>query len=100
MFAAPLGSHLGLAAWLWCIAAFGVIAWAGIVWGMARGDEWWGPTATVAGVNLAAFLFLTTWAISTTGPGGAVLGLTAVLALGFAAIQAATLVRGWSDRVG
>ena len=58
MFAAPLGDHLGLAAWLVALVGFGILAWSGIVWGMARGDQWWGPTATVAGINLLFFVLL------------------------------------------
>jgi len=100
MFAAPLGGHLGLAAGLVAVAGFGVLAWAGIVWGVARGDEWWGPTAMVSGVNLGVFVLTTVWALRTEGPGGAVLGMVATLALAFALIQAVSLVRGWPGRLG
>jgi len=100
MFAAPLAGHLGLPAWLVALAGFGVIAWAGIVWGMARGDEWWGPTAMVAGSNLLVFVLLIVWAFGTSGPAGAVLGLIAAQVLAFAAVQTASVIKGWPDRVG
>ncbi|MCJ7726181.1 MAG: hypothetical protein MUP76_07325, partial [Acidimicrobiia bacterium] len=101
MFAAPLGDHLGLAAWFVALAGFGVLAWSGIVWGMARGDQWWGPTATVAGINLLCFVLLTAWAASTSaGGGGAVVGLAAAQVLAFAVVQAVSVVRGWPARLG
>lgn len=100
MFAAPLGDHLGLAAWLVALLGFGILAWSGIVWGMARGDQWWGPTATVAGINLLFFVLLIMWAAATGGPGGAVLGLAAAQVLGFAAVQAVAVIKGWPVRVG
>ncbi|MCB2223749.1 MAG: hypothetical protein KQH83_06190 [Actinobacteria bacterium] len=99
-FAGPLASHLAVPVWLLALSGFGVIAWAGIVWGMARADGWWGPTALVAGINLAAAVALAVWASATSGPGGAVLGLAAVQVLGFAAVQGAAALRGWADRVG
>ena len=100
VFAAPLGSHLGLPAWLTALLGFGVIAWAGLVWGFARSDEWWGPTAMVSGVNLGAAAMLAAWAMSTGGPGGAVLGLGAAQVLAFAVLQGIALALGWRDRVG
>ena len=98
VFAAPLGDHVGLPAWLVALGGFGVLAWAGILWGMARGDEWWGPTAMVAGVNLFIFVLLVVWAFGTNGPAGAVLGLAAAQVLAFAALQAASIIKGWPNR--
>ena len=100
LFAVPLGDHLGPPAWLVALAGFGILAWAGIVWGIARGDLWWGPTATVAGINLLVFVLLTAWAAATSGSGGAVLGLAAAQVLGLAAVQAVAVIRGWQVRVG
>jgi hypothetical protein len=99
MFAAPLGDHFGIPAWLLALAGFGVLAWAFLVWGFARSDEWWGPTALVGGANLLAAVLLTAWAVATSGPGGAVLGLVAAQVLGFALLQGVMLVLGWDRRV-
>jgi hypothetical protein len=99
VFAAPLGDHLGLAPWLVAPAGFGVVAWAGMVWGFARADLWWGPSATVGGVNLAAAVLVGAWAIATGGPGGALLGLIALQVLAFAGVQGVAVVAGWPRRV-
>ena len=100
VFGAPLSAHLGLASWFTVMLGFGVIFWAGIVWGMARAGGWWGPTAAVAAVNLPAAVVLAIWAAGTDGAAGAVLGLAAAQVLGFGAVQAVAVVTGWSERVG
>jgi hypothetical protein len=98
-FAAPLGDHLGIPAWLAAITGFGILTWAVLVWGFARSDEWWGPSALVAGANLVAFTGLAMWAAATSGPGGAVLGLAAAQVLALGLLQVVTLVLGWDRRV-
>ena len=99
VFAAPLAAHLGLSAWLVALLGFGVVFWAGIVWGMARAASWWGPAVTLAGVNLLGAVVLAAWAVSTAGPGGAVLGLGAAQVFGFSVVQGAAAALGWRERV-
>lgn len=76
-----------------------VVVWAGIVWGMARADSWWGPAITLAAVNLVGACVLAVWAVSTAGPGGAVRGLVAAQVFCFSVAQGAAAALGWRDRV-
>ena len=93
-FSGPLAPHLDVERWLVVVIGAVVAGWGAMVWALSRRPSWRGPTTTAAIGNLAAGSGIAAWAVLHAGAAGAVLGLAALHALGFALHQMGTVYRG------